>query len=840
MQSQKSRFVRTVLTAFALFSFSVARVVPAYADETAPPPEETLLVEEPTTQVPEGTDPAVVDQHGNALPLATQQAADAIIEKDPMWCPSGVAPKANTSGCSGSFGSLNLLVTGFVPPAKNGTIWIEAGTDLQSGGNVVIHGAGTWTPAANYSLTLQGGWIGGITGSKAIIGTSLFDSAINIVAWNGAVNVYDIALVGASNAYEPGTGAINIKTTKSITLGNVLVANSTGGSTDGIYLDNSSSTTEAFVTIKNSAFNGNQYRGISIYSNGAITLTNVTANNNLSRGAYIDGDSNNDSAASVITISNSIFNNNAADGLSIVGNGAVKLHQVNASWNITGSGVKVDNSFATAAQGITGTGFLIANDNGATGLFIEKSKGAVSLINLTTNDNNVNGTSINNTLGITPAAVTINGINFFNDNSSTGLVIYSKGAITTNNLTAISNNGNGVELDNTYGSVPMAVKMNGSNFFDENDEYGLWIESFGAITTNNITALRNGVVGGDLHGAYIYNNYDPAKPFDITMNGTNVFNDNSNYGLYVLSYGNVTINNITASFNGDDVTNATGNGVQIDNTGSLTPKSVTLKGINVFDENEKDGLVIYSYGAITVSNVTSYYNSQGWGVYLDNSGPFQSPISITGYGHFHYNDQDGLYASSNGSITTSNLTSSGNDGSGVYLYTIGITKPQTVSMKGNNFFQYNGDISGESGLRVYADGNITVNNLRANNNFTNGATLDNFANWNLPATNFTTFGSILLTGFNSFTDNATDGLNVYTHGALVLNNVTSSYNGDDGISINADGKVTLVCALAANNAYGVYVYTNTPLLTIKGLLAYGNTSLNEILSYTTISRTRCP
>jgi len=169
--------------------------------------EEVEAEEEPVlAQVPEGTDVVVLDEEGEIVSLATQEAADAIATSDPMWCPDGVAPIANTGGCTDSYSSMTELLaalSGSGQPTQNGTIWIEAGYDsslAEPGGttNITIDGnSGNFSTWGNHSLTLQGGWDG--TGSGAISGTSLFSGdRFRIINWRNNVTINDIVFDGAS------------------------------------------------------------------------------------------------------------------------------------------------------------------------------------------------------------------------------------------------------------------------------------------------------------------------------------------------------------------------------------------------------------------------------------------------------------------------------------------------------------------------------------------------------------------------------------------------------------------------------------------------------------------
>ncbi|MFN3491289.1 MAG: beta strand repeat-containing protein, partial [Anaerolineales bacterium] len=605
----------------------------------------------------------------------------------------------------------------------------------------------------------------------------------------------------------------------------------------GAYLDNTASATQASVTVKNSTFNSNNRRGLTIYSNGAVTLNNVSASANGNRGVQISNTF--DSTPSVVSVTKGFFNNNGAAGLYIASNGAVKLSQITALSN-SDIGVLVDNTPAAAPQAVTVSGFLTANDNGNYGLYI-LSDGAVTLSNITADGNTNGGAFINNIAAPKPQAVTISGVNSMSYNSiANGLYILTLGAVTLSSITAQGNGDYGVYIDNAASPVPSAVNIKGVNVFSNNGNTGLNVFSAGAINLYNITANGNAAVSNDV-GVYLSNDTNPAKPQNVSLFGVNTFNSNAEGGLVIFTYGAVTLNNISAYYNGFDTVDGSGDGVYVDNDGGTLAKPVSLKGVNAFHGNDGGGLVVYSLGAVSVSNISANYN--GWlGAYIDSAGSsFQSPVTISGYGVFNANSYSGLAILSRGAVTTTNLSASGNLGYGVYIYTIGITKPQAVTMKGNNTFTANGDAGFESGLVVSADGNITVSNLTASQNFYMGARLDNYTNW--AVNSFPTFGSIVVTGFGNFFDNGNDGIYVETQGNVTLSYITAVSNGDDGVFIWTHGtgsKVNLTCVLATQNDFGLWMNAPASVLTIKGLSASGNTTTNETLAYVLLIRSGCP
>ncbi|MBL8100280.1 MAG: hypothetical protein JNK81_13945, partial [Anaerolineales bacterium] len=130
-----SMFIVVLTFMFVLSAFNVA---PVFADESNPPEpaptEEVTEVSEPVETQEEAKPPAegetdsavesesptvaeiietlpadttlvVVDENGEALPLASEEAAETIELADPRWCPVGVAPGG--AGCSPVFASFN-------------------------------------------------------------------------------------------------------------------------------------------------------------------------------------------------------------------------------------------------------------------------------------------------------------------------------------------------------------------------------------------------------------------------------------------------------------------------------------------------------------------------------------------------------------------------------------------------------------------------------------------------------------------------------------------------------------------------------------------------------------
>jgi hypothetical protein len=803
----------------------VTEQVPTETVETEPSLTEgdTETTADLLAELPEGTELVVLDAKGEEVPLASEEAAEILAGGDPIWCPSGVAPKENVGGCSPSFSSMDALVAGWMPTG-NGTIWVEDGSLVDAG--TEINGATTWAAAASFSLTIQGGW-NGVAGSTALDPVdpyTYFDGTdtdwLSIINWVGSVTLKNLVFNSGTYDYESRYETLLIKTSGNIILDKVQVNNtdSTGLEcdpelnppcssliADGARLENT--TGLGNVVVSNSSFNNNEGYGLIIDSKGTITLKNVSANGNGVGNGYAGATFYNYSAVSAkaVTVSNSTFSGNGGSGLVTLSRGTITLNNVSANLN-GGDGVNLQNDMTGAVAGITINGVNSFSGNGGDGAQVE-SFGAITLSKTTANYNGGDGVFLDNSGAAGYQPVTIAGFFTGIGNGGDGLKIRSRGNVTAAYLTANDNQGSGVSINNSYSGIPKPVLLTGKNTFNGNFYNALVINSWGAITTNNLTAIYNGL--NSLPAINLYNRHDPDVQQPVTLNGYNLITDSDGIGLQIYSYGAVTLNNITAVHN--YLT-----GVYIENSGGTYPKAVAIKGTNVFNTSSIGyGLSVFSDGVISVSNITASKNFEG-GVYLDNdnSPTAQSNVTITGYGVFEYNGkldgehdgaagtwQVGLMINSQGAITLTNISANHNYGSGAEINTLGITTVHSVTLYGINTFNNNGDSTGSynRGLNVDADGSITVNKLTAEDNYSNGALLNNQHNTTLQP-------AVTVNGFSLITGNGWDGMIVWSYGIVTLNNVTSISNAGSGVWIDNNGgsypkAVTIKGTNTFNNNY---------------------------------------
>ncbi len=381
--------------------------------------EEKLAVEEPISvpevleQLPEGTELVAINEAGDVEPLATENAAEIIASGDPMWCPDGVTPGG--IGCTGSFTDFATLIAALALDASsatplysgNGVVWVEDTYNGNDNAQIVFDGA-TLTNLNNNDLTIQGGWSGG--NNTTVTGTSLADVSMVIVNWTGNIFINDFDIAAGDNA---GFG-LSVTNTGKVTLDNVSVndtPSNTYGFGDGAVVDSSGN-----VDISNSEFDNNSGNGLTVASGGTVGLDTVSASDNTLTGASLDscqygsvtpGLCAGNGVVTITSATSNLFNNNGFNGLVID----------------AGGGIAIDNVQANA-NALNGTVLTSADDDGTGNVAVDQSE--------------------------------------FNSNSNgTGLDILADGNIDLTNVDTFANN-TGAILDTTYGLG--AINVSNSNF----------------------------------------------------------------------------------------------------------------------------------------------------------------------------------------------------------------------------------------------------------------------------------------------------------------------------------------------------------------------------------------
>jgi hypothetical protein len=339
-----NRFSISTVFLIITLCFSLLNVQPAFADDTTPPAdvpveetEEALPTEEMEqdeqedeavdetvtsllSEVPEDTSVVVLDDEGEVVPLATQEAVEIVQSAAPIWCPEGVTPPivAGTQGCTTDFPSINDLLANMNAEdaewvtnyAQNGVIYLveTTGQDTAIKSPVSIDSqtyANIFNTISAYNLTIQGGWdkaSGTITGQTMFLGP---DGYLRIGdsdnPWLGSVTINNITMFDIIS----GSPSLEVHSGETVNLNDVTVLGS-GAGQDGISI----SAANANLDNVRAEWAGDD--GISITATeegGTVTLNNVVAKNNKGSGIFIDG------SDTLVNVFGGSFVNNARFGI---------------------------------------------------------------------------------------------------------------------------------------------------------------------------------------------------------------------------------------------------------------------------------------------------------------------------------------------------------------------------------------------------------------------------------------------------------------------------------------------------------------------------------------------
>jgi len=426
-------------------------------------PEEAVpveTVEEIIDQIPEGTDLVVMGEEG-VEPLATEDAAQIILESDPIWCPGAALP--NDPGCTLSYPTVTELKANLGTKTGAGTIYF---TSIYADDDAFFNHADVNLVNLT-NLTIRGGWNGATDGTAAFTGITTFNYVpLAIVNWTGNVILKDITV----NAANTNSG-IYVQTSGDITLDNT---NATSNGFDGADLINYDGTGD--VTVNGGNFSGNDQAGLYILSKGIVTLNNAIVDNASTpiksyEGAIID----NSYGSGDVGITASAFNNNLWNGIQIKSAGGITLN------NVAASGNSVVGAYLDA---LSGNGNILINNNstfisnGDWGIKAFAGNGSITLMNVIEDGNNI--TDNGAWLKSYRANVSVSH-STFTENLNTGLLAVAGGQVNLNNVTASSNvGGNGAEVYSIYnfacfGTKDIPVNVNGGTYAS-NGEYGIYTE----------------------------------------------------------------------------------------------------------------------------------------------------------------------------------------------------------------------------------------------------------------------------------------------------------------------------------------------------------------------------
>ncbi len=538
-----------------------------------------------------------------------------------------------------------------------------------TGKSITVDGTNNFSNNNNHGSGIEAYSNGDISLSNVIADGNHINGAI---LGNGGTSLNNVNLSGTNEFNTNGSAGISIYSSGVATLNNITADNNSGN--NGLYIDNTFFNTGSGVTLTGTnEFNNNHGTNIAMWSTGDITINNLSASNSVTGdGAYIDTTHATSGAPSVTLTGANVFDGNNGNGLWVVAKGAISASNVTADNNKIGDGVYLDNKFGSGGISIDNGTFSANGITTTNGGLTAYSNGDITLNNVIASDNGGDGAYLDNTSG--SGGISINNGNLSANGTTTtgrGLIAHSNGDITLNNVIAIDNAGGGAELDNTTGNG--SITLSGSNTFNDNGfnlapSVGLYAVSNDNITLSGVTALGNGY--GEGGGAF------------LGTDGGSVSIANSNFsencttcdigvGFVVFSIGNgdITLQGVTADNNGNDPANGyTGSAAAVGalilhNGGNVFVANSDFSGNCALGDCFGGGIEILDLGTggtVSFDHVTANGNgtsNSGGGAFIASTGNIDIHCST-----FNNNSGTGLLADIPGgsTITLNGVTLSGN------------------------------------------------------------------------------------------------------------------------------------------------------------------------------------
>jgi putative surface-exposed virulence protein len=585
----------------------------------------------------------------------------------------------------------------------------------------------------------------------------------------------------------------------------------TGGSGLGLTIEPGS---KGAISLTNVFANDNRDTNINIDNvSGAVTLTGIEADgSDAGNGIYIDTCNGSGSACDPtlgvgpVTLTNVKASSNNQSNIIIFSSGAVTATGVDADYSSNGYGLVIYNYETVSPQNVTVSSANV-NGNLMSNLYIW-TKGNVTLNHITASySGNADGININATYGNgTVTLLNTLGPNDVYGAQEYGIMVNSKGTITINQITADSTRNTAISLNNTFGTGSIILKNASANYSnaDHTSDASVYIMSNGAVTISTLNASYGYGIG-----AWISNSTGNAP---ITITDANIYY-NDNDGLDVFSKGTITLTRIIAYQNNDDVAEShLYGGIYLDNTSGSGGVTINSSSSN----DSYNGWTINTHGAVSINDIDARYNTLQGLVIANNGAPTTSPAVTLKLGDISSNGSTGLEIDSKGLITLTSTSVHHNNASSLCTQcnaiidnsfgTGGVTFTGTTGFE--NYFGYGNN---SNGVTITTNGPVSLNKLYVYNNDVYGLVINNGGT-----------GAVTVSNIHS-TDNTNSGIYITAKGTVTIYNPTVENNdsSEGGIYVdNTAGTGNIVVARSGTNCdnYGTYcsIYQNE-----NGALGYG-------------------
>ena len=504
------------------------------------PAEETVLVEQPVSEIPVSdalpevdvtltedapasevvaalaeADVVLVNAEGETIDMASIETTELLIVPDPYFYIGGVF-----HGYGSVTDAINAIIA-FNKVPDGGMVYVEDGTYVE---NVTIDGTvnsilknlkGLISENGSTSTTIDGTvTLNGLMSGFTLQGFTITEGVV-VTNSKGALVMKDLNVssstgTGIRIGEETAPDTYDLHSGK-VTLTDVESSNSLGSGAE-IY------STDGAVTITNSAFDNNGDYGLRMHVVKGVTISSPVSLKYVSASFNSDDNVHISKYQTALTIKNSVFNN-----------------------SFNGSGLYAVSTTSGTATFDT----LLANNNNEYGIRLE-TNGIVNLTNVEANGS-VNNSGLYLWHARRSDQITVTNSRF-NDNGLSGLgtdvteldpyivgyvyhlgsgvEIYSTGNVLLNSITASGNMNEGLYADSclfVFGdckgtgyvsiSSPLSGGFGAANHFDNNDKNGVEVYSYGTIYLNNFTANDNDLNGVKLttaRGSVVLNSTLPT------------------------------------------------------------------------------------------------------------------------------------------------------------------------------------------------------------------------------------------------------------------------------------------------------------------------------------------
>ncbi len=511
-----------------------------------------------------------------------------------------------------------------------------------------------------------------------------------------------VSLTNVSATYSANGNGIDLVASGAVTLTNVNASFNKFAS----FVDNSYAVAAAPVTIIKSTFSYTvSGAGLEVYSKGRVVLNSVTASNNSLRGVYIYNEYPTGSVTLLAGQGNNTFWGNGNTGLEITALGPVSLAMVDSSFN--GSSSTHAGALITTNGNVTVSGSESQrarfDSNFGKGLDIV-TRGTVSLNFLQASGNGQTNLSVNNTSG--SGNVAMNSVFTSTSTNGSGISILSTGSVALRNVSAVGNKMLGAIINNAS-PRKLGVSITGGRF-DSNKDIGLQINTSGPVALNNVSASDNSAADSSILFG--------SKLRDVLFGGTDIWRFNlaatttTTVKVSHLAGGQVTVRIYNPS-------NALVSTLGPSGTVTFGPTSLTMLGTWRVEVSGTNGAYFIFLGAgASPSEPGGSGTPQVFapGLLIDNTfNASTAPVSIINSDpavyRFWGNALHGVYITTKGNLTLTNVSAGQNGGSGITAFNL--TNPRTYTLRNITSFNNFG-----SGLELGSGGSILLTGFDISNN----------------------------------------------------------------------------------------------------------------------------